>query len=283
MTKQVHAGAPGSVWLRVRQTHRNRTRRGRTGRGSRDCRRSDHVPGDRPRTPQNRAQPAPWPMCRTVCAVLRESVRQHDDRLRIVLRQPRLATQRQFADTSAGKFSLTHRTSLFCRCFCWLFPQGSVDTQFFGFLRRADAPSVARDARFQAETVSPKCASALDATISPHSCTKCPASDNSSGGGQLRIVRASACMVFGPSTGSCMPIAMKLSPCHSLRKNSAARREISAPSIEGRLERVPGNVARRRDRLHRETARRTAAPDSVKCEHERCSNAEIEKSGLLAT
>jgi acyl-coenzyme A thioesterase PaaI-like protein len=61
----------------------------------------------------------------------------------------------------------------------------------------------------------------------PHSCTKWPPSATSIGGGQPRMVARSARIGASPSTGSFMPIAMKLSPAHSWCQKSCARRLIA--------------------------------------------------------
>src|SRR5262249_53084088 len=75
----------------------------------------------------------------------------------------------------------------------------------------------------------PKRCSAARAIGAPHSCTKWPPSATSIGGAQLRMVCCSERIGTSPSTGSFMPIAMKLSPVHSFCQNSRARRLIAAP------------------------------------------------------
>jgi hypothetical protein len=75
--------------------------------------------------------------------------------------------------------------------------------------------------------------SALLAICSPHSCTKCPPSGNSIGGGQLRICSRKYFIAGAPNTGSFMPTAINDCPFHSVFHQRRARRDSSAPSASG--------------------------------------------------
>ena len=75
---------------------------------------------------------------------------------------------------------------------------------------------------------------AASAIGSPHSCTKWPPSAISIGGGQLWISACRARITGGPSTGSFMPIAIRLLPAQRSRQKSRASRDSAAPSASGR-------------------------------------------------
>src|SRR5437764_3997443 len=66
-------------------------------------------------------------------------------------------------------------------------------------------------------------------TSSPHSCRKWPPFSMTAGSGQPRIQPRSSFITGGPSTGSCAPTAMKVSPFHEVDNQSRALRDIAAP------------------------------------------------------
>ena len=107
-----------------------------------------------------------------------------------------------------------------------------------------------------------QCINCLVRDGSPHSCRKCPPSAISSGGGQFRMWACKARITGGPSTGSFMPIAIRLLPVQALRQKSRAWREIAAPSASGPVGHQVGKARARppcRRRRGRARHRRSAS------------------------
>lgn len=68
-----------------------------------------------------------------------------------------------------------------------------------------------------------------------------PASASCIGGGQPLILACNARIAGGPSTGSVMPMAIKLSPRQSSDQKRSARFEVSMPSTPGWVITICGN------------------------------------------
>lgn len=107
---------------------------------------------------------------------------------------------------------------------------------------------------------------------------------NLKGSGQFLMLPLSSSMTAGPSTGSCMPMAMVLLPGHSFFSQSLALRETSAPGESMDSGTRWGNL--RTPPLYRASgkgASYAAHSSSLTCGHERFMSFPMAMSGFFST
>jgi len=102
----------------------------------------------------------------------------------------------------------------------------------------------------------PNDSSAVIATSSPASCTKCPACGSSIDSGHPRINVGGSSITGLPSPVSRRPVAINDSPCQFYDKNSRALLYCSMPAISGSIGTISETVVRRPDTARRGTVRR---------------------------